>query len=133
MVVIDHDADDGGLNAAEPVARNGGVFAGTCTAVTRPAGGGDVHSQHEEQAGSGRPVKTGIAEPQRSMKVRTCGWEEADARLRSSAGSINASTSAAACAFYASIAKEGLRPMPHVVESIERNGVVVYHHDPKTS
>ena len=23
--------------------------------------------------------------------------------------------------------------MPHVVESIERNGVVVYHHDPKTS
>jgi penicillin-binding protein 1A len=35
-------------------------------------------------------------------------------------------------AFYASIANEGLRPSPHVVESIERNGSVVYHHDPKS-
>src|SRR5262249_30736890 len=32
-------------------------------------------------------------------------------------------------AFYASIANEGLRPAPHVVESIERNGAVVYRHD----
>ncbi|HKQ85498.1 MAG TPA: penicillin-binding transpeptidase domain-containing protein, partial [Candidatus Acidoferrales bacterium] len=36
-------------------------------------------------------------------------------------------------AFYASIANEGLRPAPHVVESIERNGVVVYRHDSKPS
>jgi membrane carboxypeptidase/penicillin-binding protein len=36
-------------------------------------------------------------------------------------------------AFYASIANEGLRPAPHVVESIERNGSIVYHHDPKSS
>src|SRR5262245_8014388 len=36
-------------------------------------------------------------------------------------------------AFYASIANEGLRPVPHVVEGIERNGAVVYHHDPKSS
>ncbi|HKF11015.1 MAG TPA: transglycosylase domain-containing protein, partial [Xanthobacteraceae bacterium] len=36
-------------------------------------------------------------------------------------------------AFYASIANEGLRPAPHVVEGIERNGAVVYHHDPKSS
>jgi len=36
-------------------------------------------------------------------------------------------------AFYASIANEGLRPAPHVVDSIERNGVVVYRHDPKSS
>jgi hypothetical protein len=42
--------------------------------------------------------KTDIAEPQRLMKVRTCGWEEADARLRSNAASISASPSAAACA-----------------------------------
>ena len=35
-------------------------------------------------------------------------------------------------AFYASIANEGLRPAPHVVESIERNGVVVYRHDSKS-
>src|SRR2546426_12233135 len=36
-------------------------------------------------------------------------------------------------AFYASIANEGVRPAPHVVESIERNGVVVYRHDPKSA
>ena len=36
-------------------------------------------------------------------------------------------------AFYAAIANEGLRPAPHVVESIERNGLIVYRHDPKSS
>ena len=36
-------------------------------------------------------------------------------------------------AFYAAIANEGLRPSPHVIDSIERNGLVVYRHDPKTS
>jgi membrane carboxypeptidase/penicillin-binding protein len=36
-------------------------------------------------------------------------------------------------AFYAAIANEGLRPVPHVVESIERNGLIVYRHDPKSS
>jgi penicillin-binding protein 1A len=35
-------------------------------------------------------------------------------------------------AFYASIANEGLRPAPHVVESIEHNGSIVYRHDPKS-
>jgi membrane carboxypeptidase/penicillin-binding protein len=36
-------------------------------------------------------------------------------------------------AFYAAIANEGLRPNPHTVESIERNGIVVYRHDPKSA
>ena len=36
-------------------------------------------------------------------------------------------------AFYAAIANEGLRPVPYVVESIERNGSVMYLHDPKSS
>jgi membrane carboxypeptidase/penicillin-binding protein len=36
-------------------------------------------------------------------------------------------------AFYASIANEGLRPAPHVVESIERNGSIIYRRDPKSS
>ena len=36
-------------------------------------------------------------------------------------------------AFYAAIANEGLRPAPHVVESIERNGSIIYRHDPKSS
>jgi membrane carboxypeptidase/penicillin-binding protein len=36
-------------------------------------------------------------------------------------------------AFYAAIANEGMRPVPHVVESIERNGLVVYRHDPKSA
>jgi penicillin-binding protein 1A len=36
-------------------------------------------------------------------------------------------------AFYAAIANEGLRPTPHVIESIERNGQVVYRHDPKSA
>jgi penicillin-binding protein 1A len=36
-------------------------------------------------------------------------------------------------AFYAAIANEGLRPSPHVIDSIERNGLVVYRHDPKTA
>jgi penicillin-binding protein 1A len=35
-------------------------------------------------------------------------------------------------AFYAAIANEGVRPEPHVVESIERNGLIVYRHDPKS-
>ena len=34
-------------------------------------------------------------------------------------------------AFYAAIANEGVRPTPYVVESIERNGLIVYRHDPK--
>jgi 1A family penicillin-binding protein len=33
-------------------------------------------------------------------------------------------------AFYAAIANEGLRPSPHVVESIERNGENIFHHEP---
>jgi membrane carboxypeptidase/penicillin-binding protein len=36
-------------------------------------------------------------------------------------------------AFYAAIANEGLRPVPYVVESIERNGFIVYLHDPTSS
>jgi penicillin-binding protein 1A len=32
-------------------------------------------------------------------------------------------------AFYAAIANEGVRPTPHVVDSIERDGRVVYRHD----
>jgi 1A family penicillin-binding protein len=36
-------------------------------------------------------------------------------------------------AFYAAIANEGVRPSPHVVETIERNGLIVYRHDPKSS
>jgi penicillin-binding protein 1A len=36
-------------------------------------------------------------------------------------------------AFYASIANEGLRPAPHVVESIEDNGGIVYRYNPKSS
>src|SRR5262249_52492677 len=36
-------------------------------------------------------------------------------------------------AFYATIANEGLHPAPHVIDSIERNGVVIYRHDPKLS
>jgi membrane carboxypeptidase/penicillin-binding protein len=36
-------------------------------------------------------------------------------------------------AFYAAIANEGMRPTPYVVESIERNGVVVYRNDPKSA
>jgi membrane peptidoglycan carboxypeptidase len=36
-------------------------------------------------------------------------------------------------AFYAAIANEGMRPSPHVIERIERNGLVVYRHDPKSS
>jgi len=30
---------------------------GTCTTATRPAGRGDVRPQHQEQAGSGRPLR----------------------------------------------------------------------------
>ncbi|MEA2948287.1 MAG: penicillin-binding protein [Alphaproteobacteria bacterium] len=36
-------------------------------------------------------------------------------------------------AFYAAIANEGARPTPYVIDSIERNGLVVYRHDPKSS
>src|SRR5262249_54434250 len=32
-------------------------------------------------------------------------------------------------AFYASIANEGVRPVPHVVDSIERNGQTIYRHE----
>jgi penicillin-binding protein 1A len=35
-------------------------------------------------------------------------------------------------AFYAAIANEGLRPSPHVIDFIERNGAVVYRSDPKS-
>jgi membrane carboxypeptidase/penicillin-binding protein len=33
-------------------------------------------------------------------------------------------------AFYAAIANEGVRPVPYVVESIEREGTAVYRHEP---
>src|SRR5499433_1174367 len=36
-------------------------------------------------------------------------------------------------AFYATIANEGMRPAPYVIDSIERNGLVVYLHDSKSS
>jgi membrane peptidoglycan carboxypeptidase len=36
-------------------------------------------------------------------------------------------------AFYATIANEGLHPSPYVIDSIERDGSVVYRHDPKSS
>jgi penicillin-binding protein 1A len=36
-------------------------------------------------------------------------------------------------AFYAAIANEGLRPAPHVIDSIERDGVTIYRHDPESS
>ena len=36
-------------------------------------------------------------------------------------------------AFYAAIANEGLRPTPHVVESIERDGEVIYRHQQTAS
>ncbi|HEY2184343.1 MAG TPA: penicillin-binding transpeptidase domain-containing protein, partial [Xanthobacteraceae bacterium] len=36
-------------------------------------------------------------------------------------------------AFYAAIANEGLRPEPYLIESIERNGLIVYRHDAKSS
>jgi penicillin-binding protein 1A len=35
-------------------------------------------------------------------------------------------------AFYAAIANEGMRRAPYVIDSIERNGLVVYRHDPKS-
>src|SRR5262249_32687208 len=35
-------------------------------------------------------------------------------------------------AFYAAIANEGARPAPHVIDSIERNGLIIYRHDPKS-
>jgi penicillin-binding protein 1A len=36
-------------------------------------------------------------------------------------------------AFYAAIANEGLRPSPHVIDAIERDGRTVYQHDPQSS
>src|SRR4029453_13439121 len=36
-------------------------------------------------------------------------------------------------AFYAAIANEGVRPSPYVIDSIERNGLIVYRHDPKSA
>ena len=36
-------------------------------------------------------------------------------------------------AFYAAIANEGLRPTPHVVESIERDGQIIYRHQQTSS
>jgi penicillin-binding protein 1A len=36
-------------------------------------------------------------------------------------------------AFFAAIANEGFHPSPYVIESIERNGITVYRHDPKSS
>ena len=36
-------------------------------------------------------------------------------------------------AFYAAIANEGVRPEPHVIDSIEHNGLIIYRHDPNSS
>jgi penicillin-binding protein 1A len=36
-------------------------------------------------------------------------------------------------AFYAAIANEGVRPEPHVIDTIERNGLIIYRHDPNSS
>jgi penicillin-binding protein 1A len=36
-------------------------------------------------------------------------------------------------AFYAAIANEGVRPEPHVIDSIEHNGRIIYRHDPHSS
>jgi penicillin-binding protein 1A len=35
-------------------------------------------------------------------------------------------------AFFAAIANEGVRPSPYVIDAIERNGTVIYRHDPKS-
>jgi penicillin-binding protein 1A len=36
-------------------------------------------------------------------------------------------------AFFATIANEGLRPAPHVIDSVERDGTVIYRHDPASA
>ena len=36
-------------------------------------------------------------------------------------------------AFYATIANEGVRPEPHVIDTIERNGLIIYRHDPASA
>ena len=36
-------------------------------------------------------------------------------------------------AFYAAIANEGVRPEPHVIDTIERNGLIIYRHDPASA
>jgi penicillin-binding protein 1A len=35
-------------------------------------------------------------------------------------------------AFYAAIANEGTRPSPYTIDSIEKDGKTIYHHDPQT-
>src|SRR6516165_11247748 len=34
--------------------------------------------------------------------------------------------------FYAAVANEGMRPTPYVIDSIQRNGLAIYRHDPKS-
>jgi penicillin-binding protein 1A len=36
-------------------------------------------------------------------------------------------------AFYASIANEGTRPIPYAIESVEKDGKTIYHHEPQLS
>ena len=36
-------------------------------------------------------------------------------------------------AFYATIANEGFRPEPHVIDSVEQDGRIIYRHDPKSA
>ena len=36
-------------------------------------------------------------------------------------------------AFYAAIANEGVRPVPHVIDAIEHDGAIIYRHDPKSA
>src|SRR5207244_4474828 len=36
-------------------------------------------------------------------------------------------------AFYAAIANEGVRPEPHVIDTIERNGLIIYRDDPASA
>jgi penicillin-binding protein 1A len=36
-------------------------------------------------------------------------------------------------AFYAAIANEGVRPEPHVIDTIEGDGLIIYRHDPNSS
>jgi penicillin-binding protein 1A len=36
-------------------------------------------------------------------------------------------------AFYAAIANEGVRPEPHVIDTVEHNGLIIYRHDPKSA
>ncbi len=36
-------------------------------------------------------------------------------------------------AFYATIANEGFRPEPHVIDSVEQDGRIIYRHDPQSA